>query len=96
MATIKTTETFDDWFAGLRDQRAKARINVRIKRLSQGNAGDHRNLTKGVTELKIDYGPGYRVYYVTRAGITYILLCGGDKDSQQADIDKALAMAGDV
>lgn len=93
---IRTTEVFDRWFAGLRDREARARIEVRIRRLSTGNPGQHRNLSGGVAEMKIDHGPGYRVYYVTRAGITYILLCGGDKDSQQSDIDTALALAQQV
>jgi putative addiction module killer protein len=96
MAMIRTTEVFDRWFAGLRDREARARIEVRIRRLSTGNPGKHRNLSGGVAEMKIDHGPGYRVYYVTRAGITYILLCGGDKDSQQSDIDTALALAQQV
>ena len=90
---MQTTDVFDEWFANLRDRAARARIQVRIDRLACGNPGQHRNLKNGVTELKIDFGPGYRVYYVTRAGITYILLCGGDKASQQADVERAQAMA---
>lgn len=93
MAAIHTTEEFDEWFNGLRDQQAKARIAVRVRRLSQGNPGQHRNLENGVAEMKIDYGPGYRVYFITRAGVTYILLCGGDKDSQQRDVANAYALA---
>lgn len=93
MPTIRTTEEFDEWFAGLRDRAAQMRINARIRRLSQGNAGDHRNLKNGVTEMRIDHGPGYRVYYVTRAGVVFILLCGGDKATQQADIGKAYTLA---
>ena len=96
MATIHTTEEFDDWMGSLRDRAARARIAVRIRRLAQGNPGDHRNLKNGVTEMRIDHGPGYRVYYVTRAGVTFILLCGGDKATQQTDIDRAQAMAGRV
>lgn len=69
---------------------------MRIDRLAEGNAGDHRNLTGGVTEMRIDYGPGYRVYFVTRAGVICILLCGGDKKTQQADIEKAMSMAESV
>jgi len=90
---IQTMPQFDAWFASLRDRRAKDRIHIRLDRLLEGNPGQHRNLAGGVTEMKIDYGPGYRVYYVTRAGITYLLLCGGDKRSQQQDIADALAMA---
>ncbi|WP_024890783.1 type II toxin-antitoxin system RelE/ParE family toxin [Luteimonas huabeiensis] len=94
MATIRTTEIFDRWFDGLRDRAARMRIAARIRRLSEGNPGQHRNLTTGVTEMKIDYGPGYRVYFVTRAGVTYLLLCGGDKSTQQHDIETALELAG--
>ena len=93
MAVIHTTEDFDDWFQGLRDRGARVRIQVRIDRLAEGNPGQHRNLENGVAEMKIDYGPGYRVYFVTRAGVTYILLCGGDKGSQQRDIANAYALA---
>ena len=93
MAVIHTTEDFDDWFQGLRDRGARVRIQVRIDRLAEGNPGQHRNLENGVVEMKIDYGPGYRVYFVTRAGVTYILLCGGDKGSQQRDIANAYALA---
>lgn len=96
MATIQTTDVFERWFEKLRDREAKARINVRIRRLSMGNPGDHRNLTKGVSELRINHGPGYRIYYVTCAGITYLLLCGGDKDSQEQDIAQALAMVDEL
>lgn len=93
MINIQTTDEFDKWFAGLSDRMARTRIQVRIDRLAEGNPGQHRNLKGGITELKVNHGPGYRVYYVTRAGITYILLCGGDKDSQDADIAKAQSMA---
>ncbi len=93
MAVIHTTEEFDAWFNALRDQQAKARIAVRVSRLSQGNPGQHRNLENGVAEMKIDHGPGYRVYFVTRAGVTYILLCGGDKASQKRDVATAYALA---
>ena len=93
MATIRTTETFDNWFTGLRDRQAQLRIATRIRRLAAGNPGQCRQLTGGVAEMKIDYGPGYRVYFVEREGITYILLCGGDKATQQTDITTALALA---
>ncbi|UQA22129.1 type II toxin-antitoxin system RelE/ParE family toxin [Stenotrophomonas sp. NY11291] len=96
MATIKTTTEFNDWFKGLRDRQGRQRIAVRIERLAQGNPGQHRMLTGGVAELKIDFGPGYRVYYTERAGITYILLCGGDKDSQPRDIEQARKLAGQL
>jgi putative addiction module killer protein len=96
MNAIRTTPEFDAWFSGLRDRQAQARIAVRIVRLAGGNPGQTRNLTHGVSEMKIDHGPGYRVYYVEREGITYVLLCGGDKSSQQSDIATALTLAGQV
>lgn len=96
MRAIRTTQAFDTWFNGLRDRQARARIAIRIGRLADGNPGQHRALTGGVSEMKIDYGPGYRVYYVEREGITYVLLCGGDKHSQQLDIETALTLAGQV
>lgn len=93
MAKIHTTNVFDAWFDGLRDRQAQLRITARIRRLSIGNPGQSRNLAGGVAEMKIDYGPGYRVYYTEHDGITYVLLCGGDKTSQQHDINTARAMA---
>lgn len=96
MKTIQTTAAFDAWYAGLRDRQARARIAVRISRLAEGNPGQQRNLSNGVAELKIDYGTGYRVYYVERHGVTYVLLCGGDKKTQQHDIKTALALADGV
>lgn len=96
MHSIRTTAVFDAWYEGLRDRQARARIAIRIGRLASGNPGQHRNLNNGVSELKIDYGPGYRVYYVERHGVTYILLCGGNKKSQQHDIETALSLADGV
>jgi putative addiction module killer protein len=96
MRLIRTTETFNVWFNGLRDRQARARIAIRIGRLADGNPGQYRNLTKGVSEMKIDHGPGYRVYYVERGGMVCVLLCGGDKDSQQNDIETALNLADQV
>lgn len=93
MKAIETTPAFDAWFASLRDRKARARITIRIQRLAAGNPGQCRTLTRGVTELKIDYGPGYRVYYVERHSVTYICFCGGDKSSQQQDIKLALDLA---
>ena len=72
---------------------ARARINARIKRLGEGNPGQHRVLTGGVVELKLDFGPGYRVYFTQRGRLLIVLLCGGDKATQQADIDTALRLA---
>lgn len=93
MLEVRTTDTFRDWLAGLRDVQAWRRIVVRIDRLQSGNPGQHRALPGGVCEMKIDHGPGYRVYYTERCGVVVILLCGGDKASQQADIAAALRMS---
>jgi putative addiction module killer protein len=79
---------FKKWFSKLNDLRARARIDTRIKRLARGNPGDHRFLGD-ISEIKIDYGPGYRVYYKDTGKEVIILLCGGDKSTQQEDIDKA-------
>ncbi|NOD37127.1 MULTISPECIES: type II toxin-antitoxin system RelE/ParE family toxin [unclassified Ruegeria] len=93
MIEIRKTALFDKWLKGLKDQRAKARILVRITRLSLGNPGDVKPVGEGVSELRISEGQGYRVYYVSRGDVLIILLCGGDKSSQQADIKTAKAMA---
>jgi putative addiction module killer protein len=93
MKTILTTGTFDGWLKGLKDRAGAARILVRIQRLAMGNAGDHRNLTGGVSELKIDFGPGYRVYFTERDGEIIILLCGGSKKMQDKDVAKAIELA---
>ncbi len=93
---MRTTTTYDDWINGLRDGRIRARILVRVDRLLHGNPGEHRNLTDGVTELKMNFGAGYRVYYTERGSEIIILLAGGDKSSQSADIAKAIALAKDI
>jgi len=90
---IRTTDVFDDWFARFRDRQTKARIQVRIDRLAAGNAGKFRNLTGGVSEMKIDYGPGYRVYFTERKGQIVVLLVGGDKTTQSQDIRQAIILA---
>lgn len=90
---IQITEVYRDWINGLKDRTARARIQVRVDRLAHGNPGQHRNLTDGVTELKIDAGPGYRVYYTERNGELIVLLAGGDKSSQAQDIQAAIALA---
>lgn len=90
---VEQTEVYRDWINGLKDRAARARIQVRVDRLIHGNAGTHRNLTNGVSELKIDVGPGYRVYYTQRGSRLLLLLAGGDKTSQQKDIEQALALA---
>jgi putative addiction module killer protein len=90
---IRQTETYANWFDSLRDRKARARIDVRIRRLSLGNPGDVKPIGRGVSELRIDYGPGYRVYFVQRGPILIILLAGGDKRTQERDIKKALELA---
>lgn len=83
---IETTPEYDRWIDGLRDLAGRARIQARIERLAAGNPGQMRDLDGGLSELKIDVGPGYRVYFTQRGGVLILLLCGGDKSTQQADI----------
>lgn len=90
---ILKSSTFDSWLRGLRDRDAKARIEVRIRRLSLGNAGQFRSLKDGINELKIHYGPGYRIYYTFKSKTLILLLCGGDKSSQSKDIRLATEIA---
>lgn len=90
---IRTTEVYRDWINDLRDRAARARIQVRVDRLAHGNPGQHRNLTNGISELKVDVGPGYRVYYTQRGDELIVLLVGGDKSSQQNDIALAQELA---
>ncbi|MDO5609455.1 MAG: type II toxin-antitoxin system RelE/ParE family toxin, partial [Pseudomonadota bacterium] len=90
---LLTTDTFDAWFRGLRDARAKARIQMRIDRAEAGNFGDCQPVGEGVSEMRIAYGPGYRLYFVRAGAVTYVLLCGGDKSTQPADIRTAHALA---
>ncbi|MGF6720694.1 putative addiction module killer protein [Paraburkholderia sp. GAS41] len=89
LLNIRTTEVFDVWFDGLRDRIAKRRIQARIDRLALGIPGDTNSAGAPVTEMRIDHGPGYRVYYVQRGVALVILLCGGDKSTQAADIRHA-------
>ena len=93
MVEIRKTEEFAQWFEDLRDRQARFRIQVRIDRLAMGNPGQHRALAGGVSEMKLDFGPGYRVYYAERGDVLTVLLCGGDKSTQQRDIDLALRLA---
>ena len=90
---VEQTEVYRDWIDALKDRSGRARIQVRVDRLVHGNPGSHRNLTVGVSELKIDSGPGYRVYYTQRGNRLLLLLVGGDKSTQQKDIDRAIALA---
>lgn len=87
------TEVYRDWIDDLKDRAARARIQMRVDRLAHGNPGQHRNLTHGISELKIDVGPGYCVYYTERNGELIILLAGGDKSTQPQDIRKAISLA---
>lgn len=93
MIEIRETSTFKKWFATLKDQNAKARIDVRIRRISLGNFGDVEPVGNGVSEIRVDYGPGYRVYFIKMGNIVVILLCGGDKSTQAKDIQKAHDLA---
>ncbi len=93
---VKTTEVYRDWINSLKDRVGRARIQVRVDRLVHGNPGKYRVLTEGVCELKIDVGPGYRVYYTERGGVTIVLLVGGDKSTQSQDIKTAIALARDL
>jgi putative addiction module killer protein len=93
MIEIRQTEAFAAWQSGLRDLNAVARINIRIRRLSLGNPGDVRPVGAGVSELRIDYGPGYRVYFVRRGTAVILLLCGGDRRTQDRDIAAAKRLA---
>ena len=88
--TLSGKDVFDDWLTRLGDARAQARIAVRINRLAAGNFGDCKRLREGVFELRIDWGPGYRVYYAVLGRACILLLCGGDKRSQSADIERAI------
>ena len=90
---VEMTEVYRDWINSLRDRAGRARVQVRIDRLVHGNPGQHRALPDGVRELKVDFGPGYRVYYTEREGILIVLLAGGDKASQTKDIKRAIALA---
>lgn len=93
MKTIHTTDTFDHWFGRLRDKQAARRIQVRIDRAEDGNFGDCEPVGEGVSEMRIHYGPGYRVYFVQRELEIVILLAGGNKSTQNKDIKTALEIA---
>lgn len=93
MTEIRKTPTFAKWIDGLRDIRARARVLARIERLAAGNAGDVKPVGEGVSELRINYGPGYRIYFWKRGRSLVILLAGGDKRTQSRDINTALRLA---
>lgn len=93
---IRETKIYAAWFSRLKDERAKARINARIYRLALGNPGDVKPVGSGVSEMRIDYGPGYRVNFIRRGPVLTILLCGGDKSSKVADVVSAKALAANI
>ena len=93
MIIVRQTKIFANWIATLHDQNALARINIRIRRLSLGNSGDTKSVGGGVSEMRVDYGPGYRVYFTRRGPNIVLLICGGDKRTQSADIARAKALA---
>jgi len=90
---VQMTEVYRDWINSLEDRAGRARIQVRVDRLAHGNPGQYRNIAGGVSELKIDFGPGYRVYYTERGDELIVLLAGGDKSTQGQDIQAATALA---
>lgn len=90
---VVRTETFDGWLADLRDRSGRARILVRIGRLQAGNPGDVKPVGEGVSEMRIEFGPGYRVYFIRRGPLLILLLAGGDKSTQAADIETAKRLA---
>ncbi|MBF5096346.1 type II toxin-antitoxin system RelE/ParE family toxin [Azospirillum sp. INR13] len=96
MIEIRQTDRFSAWIENLRDDRARMRIEVRIRRLQLGNPGDTKPVGEGVSELRIDYGPGYRVYFIQRGDTLIVLLAGGDKRPQDRDIAAANALARDL
>ena len=93
MLEVRQTDAYERWFRKLRDRQAQARINIRVRRLSLGNAGDVRPVGEGLSELRIQYGPGYRVYFIQKDRDSAVLLLGGDKSTQSQDIEKAHELA---
>ena len=96
MIEVRETEAFAQWLGNFADERARARVATRIVRLRNGLFGDAKPVGRGVHELRIDYGPGYRLYFVRRGATVVILLCGGDKRRQKRDIKTAIAMAAEL
>ena len=96
MIEVRQTRRFATWLAGLRDDRARARILKRLDRAQSGNLGDVAPVGEGVSEMRIFYGAGYRVYFLSRGSELIVLLCGGDKSTQAADIDEAKALAREI
>ena|SRR5581483_5396402 len=96
MLEIRETEEFANWLEGSRDRVGKAKVLVRIQRLASGNPGDVKPVGDGISELRINYGPGYRIYYIRQGTAFIILLCGGDKGSQEKDIAKVRKLAAEL
>ncbi len=96
MIEVRKTETFTNWINGLSDIRARARILIRIKRLAAGNPGDVKPVGESISEMRIDYGPGYRVYYKKTGQTIVVILAGGDKRTQKKDIKKAQQLANNL
>jgi putative addiction module killer protein len=93
---IQKTPTFNRWFARLRDRLAQRRIQGRIDRMEDGNLGDWKPVGGGVSEARLDFGPGYRLYFIRRGSTIIVLLCGGDKSTQRRDIAQAIALAAEI
>jgi putative addiction module killer protein len=93
---VRQTEHFAKWFKSLKDHNARMRINIRIRRLSLGNPGDVKPVGQGISEMRVDYGPGYRVYFILKENELIVLLVGGDKSTQEKDIAKAKQLAKDI
>lgn len=93
MIEVRTVAYFDKWFEDLRDRQARARIQTRIDRIELGNFGDFKPVGEGVMEMRIHYGPGYRLYLTKKSNVLIFLLAGGDKSSQQQDIAKAIELS---
>ena len=91
--TLRQTTDFVDWLTALRDKRARARILLRLERLENGNRGLYKSVGEGILEIKVDYGPGYRLYFMQRGDALIVLLCGGDKRTQRKDIERARSLA---
>ncbi len=96
MSEVQKTEEFDEWLSGLVDQKAQAKIASRIERLGFGNPGDVKPVGEGVSEMRVPYGPGYRVYFKQMGRAIVVILCGGDKSSQAKDIRRAKEIAADL
>lgn len=95
MYEIRESATYTSWFENLTDVKTRMRIDARIRRASLGNFGDHKVVREGVWELRLDFGPGYRIYYMREGPIVVVLLAGGDKDSQDKDVEVAIRVARD-